>query len=71
MNLKNIPPDIKNISIENAQKEALEIIEALEKEENFEDSLEKYHRLMSLNNYIELKFRDKSKNILKKPISKN
>ena len=66
MNPKNIPADIKNKSIEDAQKEVSEIIEILEKEENLENSIEKYHRLILLNNYIEQKFRDKSKNISKK-----
>ena len=66
MNLKNIPADIKNKSIEEAQKEVSEIIEILEKEENLENSLEMYHRLMFLNKYIEQKFKDKSKNISKK-----
>jgi len=66
MNSKNIPTDIKNKSIEEAQKEVSEIIEILEKEENLENSIEKYHRLILLNNYIEQKFKDKSKNISKK-----
>ena len=66
MNFKNIPADIKNKPIEEAQKEVSEIIEILEKEENLENSLEKYHRLMFLNKYIEQKFKDKSKNIAKK-----
>ena len=66
MNPKNIPADIKNKSIEEAQKEVSEIIEILEKEENLENSLEKYHRLIFLNNYIKQKFKDKSKNISKK-----
>ena len=66
MNPKNIPADIKNKSIEEAQKEVSEIIEILEREENIENSLEKYHRLMFLNKYIEQKFKDKSKNISKK-----
>ena len=66
MNSKNIPADIKIKSIEEAQKEVLEIIEILEKEENLENSIEKYHRLIFLNNYIEQKFKDKSKNISKK-----
>ena len=66
MNSKNIPTDIKNKSIEEAQKEVSEIIEILEKEENLENSIEKYHRLNLLNNYIEQKFKDKSKNISKK-----
>ena len=66
MNSRNIPADIKSKSIEEAQKEVSEIIEILEKEENLENSIEKYHRLMFLNKYIELKFRDKSKKISKK-----
>jgi len=66
MNPKNIPADIKNKSIEEAQKEVSEIIEILEKEENLENSIKKYHRLILLNNYIEQKFKDKSKNISKK-----
>jgi len=70
MNPKNIPADIKNKSIEEAQKEVSEIIEILEKEENLENSIEKYHRLIFLNNYIEQKFKDKSKNI-QNSLSKN
>ena len=66
MNSKNIPADIKSKSIEEAQKEVSEIIEILEKEENLENSIKKYHRLILLNNYIEQKFKDKSKNISKK-----
>jgi len=66
MNSKNIPTDIKNKSIEEAQKEVSEIIEILEKEENLENSIKKYHRLILLNNYIEQKFKNKSKNISKK-----
>jgi len=66
MNSKNIPADIKRKSIEEAQKEVSEIIEILEREENLENSLEKYHRLMFLNKYIEQKFKDKSKKISKK-----
>ena len=66
MNSKNIPADIKRKSIEEAQKEVSEIIEILEKEENLENSIKKYHRLILLNNYIEQKFKDRSKNISKK-----
>ena len=66
MDSENIPTDIKNKSIEEAQKEVSEIIEILEKEENLENSIEKYNRLILLNNYIEQKFKNKSKNIAKK-----
>ncbi len=41
MNSKNIPADIKNKSIEEAQKEVSDIIEILEKEENLENSIKK------------------------------
>jgi exonuclease VII small subunit len=66
MNSKNIPADIKRKSIEEAQKEVSEIIEILERQENIENSMEKYRRLIFLNNYIKQKFKDKSKNISKK-----
>ena len=66
MNSKNIPADIKNKSIEEAQKEVSDIIEILEKEENLENSIKKYNRLILLNNYIEQEFKNKSKNISKK-----
>ena len=66
MNSENIPTDIKNKSIEEAQKEVSETIEILEKEENLENSIEKYHRLILLNNYIEQIFKNKSKDISKK-----
>ena len=70
MNPKNIPADIKNKSRENAQKEVSEIVEILEKEKNLENSLEKYHRLIFLNKYIEQKFKDKSKDISKNNFKK-
>jgi len=70
MNPKNIPADIKDKSIEDAQKEVSEIIEILEKEKNLENSLEKYHRLIFLNKYIEQKFKDKSKDISKENFEK-
>ena len=70
MNSKNIPADIKKKSIEEAKKEVSEIIEILEREENLENSMEKYRRLIFLNNYVEQKFKDKSKNISKKNFKK-
>ena len=70
MNSKNIPADIKKKSIEEAQKEVSEIIEILEKEQNLENSIEKYQRLMFLDNYIEQKFRKISKSISKKKFEK-
>ena len=63
MDSKNIPADIKSKSIKEAQIEVLEIITLLENEENLENSIEKYHRLIFLNNHIEQKFKDKLKKI--------
>ena len=70
MNSKNIPSDIKSKSIEEAQKEVVELVEILKNEENLENSIDRYHRLICLNNYIEQKFKDKLKNISKKNFEK-
>ena len=70
MNLKNIPADMKNKSIEEAQQEVHEILELLEKEDSLRNSLDKYNRLMQLNNHIEQKFKDKSKKISQQKIKK-
>ena len=70
MNLKNIPADMKNKSIEEAQQEVYEILELLEKEDSLRNSLDKYNRLMQLNNHIEQKFKDKSKKISQQKIKK-
>ncbi len=65
MNFKNIPVDIKNKSIKEAQEEASEILHILEKEDNLNNSVEKYQRLLSLDTYISQKFKDRSKTISK------
>jgi len=61
MNSKNIPADMENKSIEEAQQEVCDILELLEKEVSLENSLDKYNRLLQLNNHIERRFKDKSK----------
>jgi len=66
MNFKNIPDDIENKSIEEIQKEVSEIIEILEKEENLENSTDRYQRLILLKNCIEKKFQKKFSEISKK-----
>ena len=63
MKFKNIPTDIKIKSIEEAKQEVFEILKILEKEEKLDDLLDKYNRLMHLNNYIEQKFKDKLRQI--------
>ena len=65
MKSKNIPLDIRSKSIEEIQKEVSEIVEVLEKEENLENSIEKYNHLIFLNNQVEKKFKAKSKEITK------
>jgi len=72
MKSKNIPADIRTKSIKEAQNEIKEIIEKLENNEiNLEDSLDKYNRMMELNNHIQNKFKLKAKEINKTPFKKN
>ena len=64
MKSKNIPADIKEKSIEEAQNEIKEIIKNLEnKETNLRESTDKYNRMVYLNNHIQEEFRKKSKEI--------
>ena len=60
---KNLPNDIKNKSLNELTELANSIIENLEKEKNFENSINKYQELLRLNNLIEKKFQIISKNI--------
>ena len=65
MKSKTIPADIKSKSIKEAQNEIKQIISNLENTEtNLEESMDKYNRMMQLNNHIQEKFRQKSKEIL-------
>ena len=70
MNSKNILADMENKSIEEAQQEVCDILELLEKEVSLENSLDKYNRLLQLNNHIERRFKDKSKKISQLKIKK-
>ena len=70
MKSKNIPEDIKVKSVKEAQIEIKEIIENLEnKETNLEESMDKYTRMMQLNNHIQEQFKKKLKEIKKTNIS--
>ena len=62
----NIPENIKKKTLEELQKEISESINELEKEEDLNNSIDKYQRLMKLNNFIENKFREKAKSITSK-----
>ena len=72
MKSKNIPADIREKSIKEAQNEIKEIIEKLENTEtNLEDSIEWYDRMNQLNTHIQDKFRQKTNEIRKSTLSKN
>ncbi len=60
---KNLPDDINLKSLQELTQEANKIIEQIEKEKNFENSLDEYQRLIRLNNIIEKKFQNTSKKI--------
>ena len=60
---KNLPDDIDLKSLNELTQEANKIIEQIEKEKNFENSLDKYQKLIRLNNIIEKKFQNTSKKI--------
>ena len=71
MKSKNIPADIRVKTSKEAQIEIKEIILSLESgEKKLQDSMEKYNRMLLLNNHIQEKFREKSKEISKSSKSK-
>ncbi len=63
MKEKNLPDDNNSSTIDELTLEVNKIIEQLEKEENLNNSLNDYQKLIKLNNIIEKKFQKKSKNI--------
>ena len=64
MKSKSIPEDIKIKSIKEAQSEIKEIIDSLEiKDIDLEESVEKYNRMMQLNNHIQEEFKKQLKQI--------
>ena len=63
MKEKNLPDDNSSKSIEELTEEANKIIDNLEQEKDLQDSLQKYQKLIKLNNTIEKKFYARSKEI--------
>ena len=64
MKSKNIPSDIKVKSIKEAQNEIKDIIANLENTDtNLEESIDKYTRMMQLNNHIQEEFKKKLREI--------
>ena len=67
MKTKNIPPDIKSKSINEAKSEIMEILEKLESNEtNFETCENDYKRLLSLNHHVNLLLKEKLNKIQSK-----
>tara|TARA_Y100000590_G_scaffold447556_1_gene582948 strand:- start:261 stop:476 length:216 start_codon:yes stop_codon:yes gene_type:complete len=64
MKTKNIPPDIKSKSINDAKSEILDILERLEKSgADLEASKRDYQRLLILNEHVDGLFKERIKNI--------
>ena len=60
MKTKNIPPDIKSKSINEAKIEISDILKRLEDNEiDLENSKKDYERLLLLNNHVDNVFREK------------
>jgi len=64
----NIPENIKNKTLEELKIEILAAITELESEKDLKNSIIKYQRLIQLNNFIENKFKEKSKSITSKTL---
>ena len=62
--MKNIPPDIKSKSINDAKSEIMDILERLEKDNaNLEGSKRDYDRLLLLNDHVDNIFKEKLRDI--------
>ena len=63
MKHKNLPDDIKDKSLTELTEIASNIIENLENEKDLENSIDDYQKLIKLNNLIEIRFKNTSKEI--------
>ena len=64
----NIPDNIKNKTLEELKVEISTAITELELEKDLKNSINKYQRIIQLNNFIENKFKEKSKSISSKTL---
>ncbi len=64
----NIPENIKNKTLEELKVEISTAITELESKKDLKNSINKYQRLIQLNNFIENKFKEKSKSITSKTL---
>ncbi len=60
---KILPPDYDQFSVEELTEKANKIIESLERENDLNNSVERYQELLKLNNIIEKKFYKNFKSI--------
>ena len=63
MKEKNIPNNYNALSVEELTNLADKMIEDLENQKDLDVSIEKYQKLLKLNNFIEKKFKDNMNNI--------
>ena len=64
MKMKNIPPDIKSKSINDAKSEIIDILERLENDSaNLEGAKQDYERLLLLNDHVDNLFKEKLRDI--------
>ena len=63
---KNLPNNYNSLSLEELTKEANKMIENLENQKDFENSIDSYNNLLKLNNLIEKKFKKNIKDINRK-----
>tara|TARA_B100001093_G_C26480208_1_gene864506 strand:+ start:24 stop:278 length:255 start_codon:yes stop_codon:yes gene_type:complete len=63
---KNLPNNYNSLSLEDLTYEANKMIEDLENQKDLDSSIEKYQKLLKLNNIIEKKFKKDVKNINEK-----
>ena len=66
MKEKNIPNNYNTLSVDELTNLADNMIEDLENQKDLDVSIEKYQKLLKLNNFIEKKFKDNVKNIKEK-----
>ena len=66
MKEKNLPNNYDSLSLEELTNKANKMIEDLENQKDLDSSIEKYQKLLKLNNIIEKKFKKDVKNINEK-----
>ena len=66
MKEKNIPNNYNTLSVDELTNLADNMIEDLENEKDLDVCIEKYQKLLKLNNFIEKNFKDNVKNIKEK-----